>query len=327
MIGIWILAEHDGGNFALCSFELLGEARRLAQKLAGTVAALVLAGDDELPIDVLGHYGADRVYLIDDPRLHHYDPTVAVASITRLCRLHQPVLMLFPATTTGSDLAARLAVSQDWSLVPHCVNIQIRGDRIELVRPLAQRGIHGVFSASQSGPGIVTILPDTLGVERPERARRTMVERVTAVIPQHQDIEVCGFVAADPRTSDLGEAEIIVAAGRGVGSLDNMRLVEELATVIGGSVAGTRPVVDLGWLPHSRQVGQTGTSVRPRLYIACGISGAAQHVAGMRDAGTIVAVNTDRGAPIFDIADLGIVDDVTKVLPLLTQCCRALCRK
>lgn len=327
MIEIWILAEHDGGDFAPCSLELLGEAGRLGKKLAGTVAALVLAGDDELPLDVLGHYGADKVYLIADPRLHHYDPAVAVASIARLCQLHEPFLMMFSATSTGSDVAARLAVSRDWSLVPHCVGIQVRGDAIELLRPLAQRGVRGVFTAGRPGPRLVTFVPDTLGIERPEPTRRATVEHVTAVIPESPDIEVCGFVAADPRTSDLSEAEIVVAAGRGVGSLEHMRLVEELAAVIGGSVAGTRPVVDLGWLPQTRQIGQTGTSVRPRLYIACGISGAAQHVVGMRDAGTIVAVNTDRSAPIFDIADLGIVDDVTRILPLLTQCCRDLCRR
>ena len=327
MIEIWILAEHDRGAFAPCSFELLGEAGRLGKKLAGTVAALVLADDDKLPIDVLGHYGADKVYLIEDPRLRHYDPAVAVASIARLCRLREPFLMMFPATSTGSDVAARLAVSQGWSLVPHCINIQVRGDAIEFIRPLAQRGVHGVFTASQSGPRLVTFVPDTLGVERPEFARQTTLERVPAEVPEHPEIEVCGFITADPRTLDLSEAEIVVAAGRGVGSLENMRFVEELAAVIGGSVAGTRPVVDLGWLPHARQIGQTGTSVRPRLYVACGISGAAQHVVGIRDAGTIVAVNTDRGAPIFEIADLGIVDDVTKVLPLLTQCCRAFCRR
>ena len=250
MIEIWILAEHDRGAFAPCSFELLGEAGRLGKKLAGTVAALVLADDDKLPIAVLGHYGADKVYLIEDPRLRHYDPAVAVASIARLCRLREPFLMMFPATSTGSDVAARLAVSQGWSLVPHCINIQVRGDAIEFIRPLAQRGVHGVFTASQSGPRLVTFVPDTLGVERPEFARQTTLERVPAEVPEHPEIEVCGFITADPRTLDLSEAEIVVAAGRGVGSLENMRLVE--ASLPSSAGAWPAHVVDLGWLIRDR---------------------------------------------------------------------------
>lgn len=324
MIEIWVLAEHHEGDFAPVSYELLGEAKRLGRKLAGTVAALVLTGGDKLPIEMLAYYGADKIYLIDDPRLHHYDPTVSIATLAQLCQLREPLLMMFAATTTGSDIAARLAVSQGWPIVPYCVNIQVRGDAIELIRPLAQNSIHAAFTAIQSGPRLVTILPDTLGLERADLTRQATVERAPAVIPEHPEIEVCGFVAADPSTVDLSEADVVIAAGRGVGTRDNMRLVEELAVALDGCVAGTRPLIDLGWLPHTRQIGQTGMSVKPRLYVACGISGAVQHVVGMRDAGTIVAINKDRSAPIFEIADLGIIDDVTEILPLLTQRCRAL---
>jgi len=321
---IWILAEHWEGSFTPVSFELLGEARRLSRKLPGTIAALVMADGDDLPVDTLAHHGADKVYVIHDARLRHYDPAVAVASIVAHSRIREPALILFAASSTGSDLAARLAASQGWSLVPRCVNVHIRGEQIEFTRPLAQRTIHGIFVAVQSGPKLVTIVPDTLGLERPDPARHAVVEAVPAVVPEHSDVEVCGFVSPDPSTTDLDEAEIVVAAGRGIGTRDNLHLVEALATAMGGSIAGTRPVVDLGWLPHARQVGQTGTSVRPRLYVACGISGAAQHVVGMRDADTIVAINTDRSAPIFEIADLGIVGDVIEILPLLTRHCRAL---
>ncbi len=322
MSGIWVLAEHADGELARVSFELLGEAVRLSRKLDTSVAALVLADGGESLTEALARHGADTVYLIEDPRLRHYDPDIAVASIARLCRLRDPVLVMFAATSTGSDLAVRLAVSEDWPLVPCCVNFLVRDGELELVRSFAQRGVHGVFTGSRPGPTLSTIMPDTIGVERPDPARRATVERFAAAVPERSAIDVCDFIAGDPRTLELSEAEIVVAAGRGIGARDNIRLVQEFADAIGASVACTRPVVDLGWLPRSRQVGQTGTSVKPRLYVACGISGATQHTVGMRDAGTIVAINSDRGAPIFGIADLGIVGDVTRILPALTKRCR-----
>ena len=142
------------------------------------------------------------------------------------------------------------------------------------------------------------------------------------VVPERSRVDVGEFIAGDPRTLDIAHADIVVAAGRGMGSKENMQLVEDLAAVLGGSVGGTRVVVDLGWLPRDRQVGQTGAVVKPKLYVACGISGATQHTIGMRDAATIIAINTDAGAPIFKIADLALQADVTEVLPVLTRQCR-----
>jgi electron transfer flavoprotein alpha subunit len=325
MTQIWVLAEQSAGEVERVSFELLGEARRLARKLDARVEALALGDEIDSVTETLAHYGAETVYLIQDPRLRHYNPDVFAASIGQLCKLHEPALVLFPATSTGSDVAVRLSASYGWPLVPRCVNIRIRNGEIEMIRGLAQRKIQGVLTGACPGPRLATVAADVIGVERPDLARRAEIICAPVIVPERLQIDVRGFVPGDPRTLDLSEAEIVVAAGRGLGSQENMHLVEELAEVIGASVGCTRAVVDLGWLPHSAQIGQTGTTVNPRLYLACGISGATQHTIGMKDAETILAINTDRGAPIFKVADLGLVADVNQLLPVLIERCRSEC--
>lgn len=319
---IWVLAEHAGGELARVSFELLSEAARLARKLDASVAALILSDDSGGLCDGLARHGAGTVYVVDDRRLRHYDPNIATATMARLCRSHEPLLVIFAATSTGSDLAVRLATSEGWPLVARCVNFELRDGSIRPVRALAQGTVHGVYATAGNGPVLVTIAPETLGVERPDPDRPVRVTRVPAQVPPRRLLEVGDFVPGDPRMLDLREAERVIGVGRGIGTRENLHLVEEFADAIGASIACTRPLVDMGWLPHARQIGQTGISVKPRLYIACGISGATQHVLGIREADTIVAINNDPGAPIFELADLGIVGNIIEVLPALTARCR-----
>ena len=191
-----------------------------------------------------------------------------------------------------------------------------------MVRPLADHKVHAVVRSSRPGPRLATVIPDVIGVDRPEPSRSARMVRGELVMPDHRPIMVREFIPGDPRTVDLTEARIIVSAGRGVGAKENMRLVEEFAAALGGSVGGTRVAVDLGWVPHERQVGQTGKTVTPRLYVACGISGATQHTLGMKESATVIAINTDPGAPIFKIADLALETDVVELLPALTERCR-----
>ncbi len=325
MTEIWVLAECSAGGVEPVSFELLGEARRLARKLDARVAVLVLGDHVENEIGILAHYGAETVYVIQDSRLRHYDPELICTSIGELCTLHKPSLVLFPATSTGSDAAVRLSVSYDWPLVPRCVQFRVHGRDIEMVRTFAHHKIHGVMTAAGGEPRLATVEPDILGLQQADHGCRAEVVFVPVITPKQRQIDVCGFIPGNPRELDLREAEIIIAVGRGMGSQENLRLVEDLADVIGASIGCTRAVVDLDWLTHSAQIGQTGTTVRPRLYLACGISGATQHTIGMKDADTILAINTDRGAPIFNIVDLGLVADVNQILPLLTKHCRQEC--
>jgi electron transfer flavoprotein alpha subunit len=325
MTEIWVLAECSAGGVEPVSFELLGEARRLARKLDVRVAALVLGDHVESTADVLAHYGAETVFVIQDDRLRHYDPELFVASIGELCVLHRPKLILFPATSTGGDVAVRLSASHNWPLVPRCVQFRVHNGEIEMIRTFAYHKIHGAMTGPGEGPRLASVAPETLGLDRPDPESRAKVVFAPAIEPEQRQIDMCGFIPGNPRELDLREAEIVIAVGRGLGSRENLRLVEDLADVLGASIGCTRAVVDLEWLTHSAQIGQTGTTVKPKLYLACGISGATQHTVGMKDANTILAVNTDRSAPIFKIADLGLVADVNQILPILIEQCRKAC--
>lgn len=327
MSEIWVVAEHRAGTVERVTFELLGEARRLAREMKAEVGAVALGEKVATLGNALANYGADTLYAVEDPRLRHYDPELYVSTVGHLCRTHQPPLVLFPATSTGSDLAARLALQNQWPLAPRCVNFHLRHGELEMVRPIADQKAHAVLLGAAPGPRLATVAPDVIGIERPDLSRTARVVNAEVVEPERRKVEVREFIAGDPKTLDITEAEIVVAAGRGLGSKQNMRLVEELAIALGGSVGGTRVVVDLGWLPRERQVGQTGKNVTPKLYIACGISGATQHTIGMKESGTIVAINTDPGAPIFKIADLALEGDVVQILPVLAEHCQQERRK
>jgi electron transfer flavoprotein alpha subunit len=319
---VWVFVEHARGEVERVTLELLGEARRLAGETGGAVGAVVLGRDLESLLEVLARYGADRIYAFEDTRLERYDPDLFCGSVGSLCAELEPTLFLFPATTTGEDLAARIAFEREWPIASRCVNFRFRDGRLEIVRPVLGGKAHEVLAPAVPGPVLATVPPDVIGLDSPGPARSVPIERRPLVPAAPSKIALGPYVPADPRTLDLVEAEIVVAAGRGVGSKENLRLVEDLAEALGGSVGGTRVVVDLGWLPRERQIGQTGKTVRPRLYVACGISGATQHTLGMKDSGAIVAINTDPGAPIFKIADLALQADVRELLPVLAAKCR-----
>ena len=322
MNGIWVFAEHNSGALERVTLELLGEARRLARETKAEVSAVVFGNRVAALVEPLAHYGADVVHVFEDERLRCYDPGFVVASLGRLCEAESARVVLLPATTTGSDVAVRLAMEHDWPLAARAMTVNVRDGELEFVRPIARDAVHAFVRPTRSGPCLVTIAADIIGVERADTSRSARVVREEPVVPEAAAVAVGEFIASDPRTLDISEAEIVVSAGRGVGSKEKIRLVEELADALGGSVGGTRVVVDLGWLPKARQVGQTGKTVTPRLYVACGISGATAHTIGMKDAATIIVINTDAAAPIFKIAHLGVQADVSSFLPVLASRCR-----
>jgi electron transfer flavoprotein alpha subunit len=316
---IWVVAEQRHGILERVTLELVGEARRLAGR--DEVAAILLGEGVEPLAGELAQCGAGTVYLVDGAELRHYDPELFVATIGALCAAHDPSLVLLPATTTGADLAARLAAERAWPLVTRCTTVRRREGDFEFVRPIGET-LQAVVVAVASGPRLATIVPDVIGVERPDPGRGARVMPAAVVRPERARVRVRASVAANPATVDLVEADVIVAAGRGIGSKHNLRFVEDLAHALGGTVGATRVAVDLGWLPRERQIGQTGKAVAPRLYVACGISGATQHTIGMKDSATIVAINTDAAAPIFKIADLALQADLAELIPALAEACR-----
>lgn len=322
MSGIWVLVEHNSGALERVTVELLGEARRLARETKSEVFAVVFGNRVAGLAETLAHNGADAVHVFEDEQLRYYDPGLVAASLGELFIRESARIVLLPASTTGSDVAVRLAMEHNWPLAARAMNINIRDGEVEIVRSVARDAVHAFVRPVQSGPCLVTIAADLIGVDRADPKRTARVVHEQLAVPDTIRVTVGEFIASDPRSLDISEAEIVVSAGRGVGSKENIRFVEELADALGGSVGGTRVVVDLGWLPKARQVGQTGKTVTPRLYVACGISGATAHTMGMKDASTIIAINTDAAAPIFKIAHLSVQADIASFLPVLAARCR-----
>ncbi len=324
---VLVVAEHRDGDLKKVTLEMLGEGSRLAAELGGVVeAALLGAGVSDLT-DPLAHYGATRVYLADDPSLEKYSSEGYTAVLARLIQKVEPAVVLLAATTQGQDLASRLAARLGLGLASDCTAFQVAADgRLVITRPVyGGRAMAAV--REKTNPQMATVRPNVMTPLEPDPARMAPVEKL-AVESGDFRARVIDLVQKSGRQRvGLAEAEIIVSGGRGLQGPENFRLLEELADVLGAAVGASRAAVDAGWIDHSHQVGQTGKTVTPSLYIACGISGATQHLAGMKTARYIVAINKDPEAPIFRVANYGIVGDLFEVVPLLTEAFREALRQ
>ena len=314
---ILVFAESSGSEFRKSAFEAVTEARRLADLSKTEVHALSIGHRIKDQAGSLGKFGADRVSVADDESLKLFQPDFYRQIALDLAKKTNPGVILLPATSTGKDLAPRLAIHLNTVVATECTELEIRDDDLVATRPayagkvllkIKMKGIPkvatlrpNVFTAKEKVPGISPSI-EHLSFEKPT-TKMTMKE----------------FVTHGAKKQDLTEAGVIVSGGRGMGGPENYKILEELANVMGGVVGASRASVDAGWRPHSDQVGQTGRTVSPTLYIACGISGAIQHRVGMINSKVIVAINKDPEAPIFGFADYGIVGDVFEVVPALTQ--------
>ncbi len=311
-----VLEQRDGAlrNGAA---ELLAAARLLADADGGTVDALVTAAGDVSGLETLGAAGADRVLLARDAAFTHYAPDALVATITAIAGGYRAVLIA--ATSTGKDLAPRVAARIGRPCGMDVIAVAMRGDTIEVTRPVyAGKAIQTVALA---GPAVLAVRP---GAYAARQAGKAGAQEIAAVPPSVARVSVGAIRASDSGTLDVTEARVVISGGRGLGDPKHFALLEELAAAFGGeaAVGASRAVVDAGWREHGAQVGQTGKTVSPELYIAVGISGAIQHLAGMRTAKVIVAINRDKDAPIFKVADYGIVGDLFDVVPALTAAVR-----
>ncbi|MBI2875991.1 MAG: electron transfer flavoprotein subunit alpha/FixB family protein [Candidatus Tectomicrobia bacterium] len=316
---VWI--EQFRGQVEKASLGALAEARRLAGKLGGEVAAALLGNETEGLREVLAQHGARKILLAQDPSLEHYTVEAYVHLLERLISEQAPRLILLAGTTQGKDLAGRLAARLRAGLITDCTNWRVdeKGE-LEFFRPVYGGKAWSQLACQDSVPPIVAMRLSVLEAEK--LSGKPPVQAEPVALPEdltRARATVLDFIPASPATLDLIEAEVIVAGGRGVGSPENFQLLQELAEILGGTVGGSRVAVDAGWLPFQRQVGQTGRIVAPRLYIACGISGAIQHQMGMKDSQIIIAINPDKNAPIFKLADMGIVGDVRDVVPAMIQ--------
>jgi len=318
---VWVIAEQQHGELHPVTLELLGKARELADILGQTVAAL-LPGDDSASLaETLVNHGADRVFLLRHPDLRDYRTVVYTDAIEPVVREHRPAILLIGATLQGRDLAPRLARRLQTGLTADCTELSIDEDEKILLqtRPAFGGNVMATIACRYSRPQMATVRPGVMAPVCLPGRDGVVVEIPVAVSPDRLQAEdVIETIRAAGKKISLQAARAIVAGGRGMGSAAAFAELEKLAAVIGAEVAGTRIAVENDWIAAERQVGQTGQTVRPELYIACGISGAVQHRAGMMNSRYIIAVNKDPNAPIFKIADWGIVGDVHQVIPELT---------
>jgi len=318
---VLVVAGHRDGDLKKVTFEMLGEGTRIADKmeLGGVVEAALLGSGVGGVADALAHYGAARVYLADDPSLGRYSSEGYTTVLAQLIQKTEPAVVLLGATPQGQDLAARVAARLGLGLASDCTAFEVATDgRLIITRPIyGGRAIATVIE--KTTPQIATVRPNVMMPLEPDTSRTAPVERL---VVETGDIraKVTDLIQESGRQQvRLAEAEIIVSGGRGLKGPENFYLLEQLADVLGAAVGASRAAVDAGWIDHSHQVGQTGKTVTPNLYIACGISGAVQHLAGMKTARYIVAINKDPEAPIFRVADYGIVGDLFEVVPVLTE--------
>jgi len=318
--GVWVLIEHQSGKLRDGSLELVGEGRKVADKMNEGLTAVILGNTLDEQAGLLAQFGAERILSIEHPALSEYSVEIYSQVLSDVIEKQSPSVVLLMDSVNGADLASRVAARLEAGLVTSCDRVDVSGEKLLLqTKPVYEGKASVTLVCPSARPQMATISLDALELKSPDTTRTAeVVSLKVSTELEKQQTRTVGFIKGDPKIIDLREAEIIVDGGRGLGSREGFKLIEELAEVIGGSVAASRMAVDEGWATIDRQIGQTGKTVRPKLVIACGVSGAFQHTMGMKDSKTIVAINLDRKAPIFKVADVAVVGDVLKVLPPLT---------
>lgn len=330
---VWVVGESHDGRPAEITLELLGKARELADTLGVPLGAVLMGHQVGESAPILIAYGSDRVYLADHRLLALYQTSTHASVLTRLIEDQTPQIVLFGATAVGRDLAPRVASALRAGLTADCTDLDIGKhtepggvayeDLLLQIRPAFGGNIIATIVNFDRWPQMATVREGVMPLQPPDYSRSGEIVPVRVDLgPRDAQVEILERVVRE-QTGHLKGARVIVAGGAGLGSAENFRLIWELAGALGGQVAGSRAAVDAGWIGRDRQVGQTGLTVRPALYIAVGISGAVQHLAGMSDAQKIIAINNDPGAPIFEVAHYGIVGDASKVLPMFIEAVKA----
>ena len=320
--GVFVFVQQVEGVIAPVSFELIGKAKELAKDLGTTVSA-VLCGHNVGPLaDELFEYGADTVVLLDDPELKDYMTEPYAQAMNGVIEYFKPEIVLYGATTIGRDLAPRVSARVHTGLTADCTKLEIDKEtgRLLMTRPAFGGNLMATIICPDFRPQMATVRPGVMQrAERVPGRRGNLMPFKYRIERNDRFIEILDVIKKMNESADISEAKILVSGGRGMGSKENFQMLYDLADALGGRVAASRAAVDAGWADKELQVGQTGKTVRPKLYIAVGISGAIQHLAGMEESDIIIAVNRDETAPIFNVADYGVVGDLGKVVPMLTE--------
>ena len=329
--GVYVFAQQVDGEVSGIAYELLGKAKDLAKDLNAEVTAVLLGYGVKGLADSLAEYGADKVIVVDDKELEVYRTEPYAHALASVINEYKPEIMLVGATAIGRDLGPRVSARVATGLTADCTVLEI-GDftdnmtketipnQLLMTRPAFGGNTIATIACPDNRPQMATVRPGVMQKIEPKAgAKAEVINYNPGFTPNNKYVEILDVVKSVTDTVDIMDAKILVSGGRGVGSKENFKLLEDLAEVIGGTVSCSRAVVENEWLPVDRQVGQTGKTVRPNVYFAIGISGAIQHTAGMEESDIIIAINKDPDAPIFDVADYGIVGDLNKIVPLLTE--------
>ncbi len=335
--GVYVFAQQVDNEISSIAFELLGKAKDLAKDLSTDVTAVLIGSGVKELADQLAEYGADKVIVVDDPELKDYRTEPYAHALSSVINQYKPEIMLVGATAIGRDLGPRVSARVATGLTADCTVLEI-GDfplqavpgqeqlhnQLLMTRPAFGGNTIATIACPYNRPQMATVRAGVMQKIDPIKGAKAVVEEYNpGFTPDNKYVEILEVVKAVTETVDIMDAKILVSGGRGVGSPENFKILEELAEVLGGTVSCSRAVVDSGWKPKDLQVGQTGKTVRPNVYFAIGISGAIQHVAGMEESDIIVAINKDADAPIFDVADYGVVGDLNKIVPKLTAALKA----
>lgn len=318
--GVWTIAEQRDGELRKVTFEIVSEGRRLADALGQELTVVLLGANIKDKAAELGQYGADKVLVADDARLKTYTTDAYVAVISELAKANEPALLLMGASVQGKDLSARLSANLGVGMAQDCTAFAVEDGNLVATRPIYAGKAYARLTFENSWPQMATARPKVMTANEPDSSKSAEVIDASFTLDDSViKTKVIEAVKDEGGKIDLTEADKIVSGGRGMKGPEGYKILEDLAGLIGASVGASRSAVDAGWRPHTDQVGQTGKVVSPNLYIACGISGAIQHLAGMSTSKVIVAINKDEDAPIFQKADYGVVADLFDVVPALTE--------
>jgi electron transfer flavoprotein alpha subunit/NAD-dependent dihydropyrimidine dehydrogenase PreA subunit len=319
--GVWVIAEHYKNKIHNVAFQLLGKGRELSDTLGVNLTLVILGANFDEKLGDFSQYGMDKIIYIKSPMLKYYYSDLYVKVISELIIENKPEIILIGATPTGRDFAPRIAKKLNAGLTADCTGLEINPETKNLLqtRPTFGGNIMATIRTPTSRPQMATVRPGIF--KAPEKVEKDVsIIKIDYVFEEKDSVsKIVKVINTSKITVNLEDAKIIVAGGRGVGSKENFKLIEDLASVLGAELGGSRITIELHWLDPDRQIGQTGVTVSPKLYIACGISGAIQHIVGMENSDVIVAINKDPNAPIFNVAHYGIVGDLHEIIPILIE--------
>lgn len=320
--GVLVYVEQREGHMQKVSLELISKGREIADQIGCSLKGALICDDMDSKLEDLIALGLDEVVVVKGEVFRHYSTEPYTKALVEVVDKHKPEIVLIGATTIGRDLAPRVSSRLNTGLTADCtsLDVDLEAGNLLMTRPAFGGNIMATIICPDHRPQMSTVRPGVMVMREPDLDRSGTISYLeTGITLEDMNVEILESVKEEKKKANIEDATVLVSGGRGIGHPDNLRQLEVLASQLGGTVSASRAVVDAGWMDRGHQVGQTGKTVRPDLYIACGISGAIQHLAGMEESEFIVAINKDETAPIFDTADLGIVGDVNKVVPELIK--------